>query len=700
MSQHLIELRNRFKAKYGLDPLFILPPGGGVDAAAMAQAWGQAPWVTWNGPMLSTGTFGGTVMDGSRHRLDNVWLNDWNPVTNTGTPAGDAAGLDAHQSRLDANGNSVLQAALSQAKAQGVTFVSEEGFYNIAEGNSVFRSCHPEWAFPNQHLAAMREFTDPDCNSLIFEAEGCDTSYKITNSDNRGGSYRRQWYSDTTLDVYRPLHNLQGWIQKSGVPTNLVQISAGFFDVWALDSNGYAWAQRISGTPDQWTKVSPTLQMAGLAVGKMWSWGITLSGTVYSCHRHYPALTESHDGWVLRSGTMAQLDVGETEVWGVYSTGQVFRRPVDTTGDWTQVTGTMDKVWVGDAFAWGIRGTQLYCCRTSTASPVAWTLVDNPNQLTQLDVGSEEVWGVTTAGNIYRMSASGAGSWDSVDGNVTKITVGENYAWALSGSIVLSRQLSGFATGVRPTAPFFKRPATADGQVALSWVPGGGATSYVLRRAATSGGPYTILAAPTVPTYSDTGLTNGSTYYYVVTAMNAIGESVLSEETSAAPETAPAAPGSLVATAASLSQINLTWTNNATNAIGFKIERKTGASGAYSEIKRLAGTGVLSFSDTGAGTGTLFYYRLRAFNGSGVDSPYSNEASATSLGGVTIFVNFQPASATVVPGYMVDGGLVYADRGNGYSYGWTVDNSAQARDRNVNSDQRLDTMVPMQAGAN
>ena len=124
-----------------------------------------------------------------------------------------------------------------------------------------------------------------------------------------------------------------------------------------------------------------------------------------------------------------------------------------------------------------------------------------------------------------------------------------------------------------------------------------------------------------------------------------------------------------------------------------------GASGAYSEIKRLAGTGVLSFSDTGAGTGTLFYYRLRAFNGSGVDSPYSNEASATSLGGVTIFVNFQPASATVVPGYMVDGGLVYADRGNGYSYGWTVDNSAQARDRNVNSDQRLDTMVPMQAGA-
>jgi len=57
-------------------------------------------------------------------------------------------------------------------------------------------------------------------------------------------------------------------------------------------------------------------------------------------------------------------------------------------------------------------------------------------------------------------------------------------------------------------------------------------------------------------------------------------------------------------------------------------------------------------------------------------------------------INFQPASAPVPGGYLVDSGLVYADRGNGRSYGWDVDNSASARDRNspLSPDQRYDTL--------
>jgi hypothetical protein len=65
-----------------------------------------------------------------------------------------------------------------------------------------------------------------------------------------------------------------------------------------------------------------------------------------------------------------------------------------------------------------------------------------------------------------------------------------------------------------------------------------------------------------------------------------------------------------------------------------------------------------------------------------------------------IKVNFQPASSPAAPGYLVDGGAVFGNRGNGQSYGWNVDNAANARDRNSTSspggEQRYDTLNHLQ----
>ena len=67
-----------------------------------------------------------------------------------------------------------------------------------------------------------------------------------------------------------------------------------------------------------------------------------------------------------------------------------------------------------------------------------------------------------------------------------------------------------------------------------------------------------------------------------------------------------------------------------------------------------------------------------------------------------ILVNFQPSASPVPAGYLADGGLVYANRGNGQTYGWTIDNTAQTRDRDAaNSlDQRYDTLNHLQKPAN
>lgn len=63
-------------------------------------------------------------------------------------------------------------------------------------------------------------------------------------------------------------------------------------------------------------------------------------------------------------------------------------------------------------------------------------------------------------------------------------------------------------------------------------------------------------------------------------------------------------------------------------------------------------------------------------------------------------VNFQPGGAPVPSGYLADTGAVYANRGNGHTYGWNADNRANARDRNATADQRYDTLVSMQRNGN
>jgi fibronectin type 3 domain-containing protein len=72
-------------------------------------------------------------------------------------------------------------------------------------------------------------------------------------------------------------------------------------------------------------------------------------------------------------------------------------------------------------------------------------------------------------------------------------------------------------------------------QVSLSWTATSGATSYNVKRAPVNGGPYTTIASPTVTSYLDTNVVAGTTYYYVVSAANAVGEGFNSAQVSATP---------------------------------------------------------------------------------------------------------------------------------------------------------------------
>jgi len=122
----------------------------------------------------------------------------------------------------------------------------------------------------------------------------------------------------------------------------------------------------------------------------------------------------------------------------------------------------------------------------------------------------------------------------------------------------------------------------------------------------------------------------------------------------------PDAPSNLSAKSVSDTKIDLIWTDNAINETNFKIERKTGAGGTYSQVG-IGGSDNPIYHDIGLTAGTMYCYRIRANNDAG-NSEYSNEAIVT-----TISVNTIPATPSNLTAYsysisQVD--LVWSDNAN------------------------------------
>jgi fibronectin type 3 domain-containing protein len=180
--------------------------------------------------------------------------------------------------------------------------------------------------------------------------------------------------------------------------------------------------------------------------------------------------------------------------------------------------------------------------------------------------------------------------------------------------------------GSVPGAPAGVVATAGNAQVALSWSASTGATGYVVKRGTVGGGPYTQAGAAATTSFSDTGLTNGTKYFYVVEAGDSAGMSANSAEVNAtpvAPVTAPAAPVGVVATAGN-AQVALSWSAS-TGATGYVVKRGTASGGPYTQI---ATPTAVTFTDTGLTNGTKYFYVVAASNSAGT-SANSVEVNAT-----------------------------------------------------------------------
>jgi hypothetical protein len=169
-------------------------------------------------------------------------------------------------------------------------------------------------------------------------------------------------------------------------------------------------------------------------------------------------------------------------------------------------------------------------------------------------------------------------------------------------------------------------------QVKLTWSAVPCAVSYNVYQGTSSSGESSVPVAIGVAGLSTTitGLTSGTTYYYIVRAINGAGFGAPSPEAVATPggvppPVLPGAPGSLVAQAGD-GQIVLSWAA-ASGAQTYEVFRGTSAGG---ESPTPIATGLTGTTLTSAGldNGTTYYYFVAARNAAGL-GPASNEASAT-----------------------------------------------------------------------
>ncbi len=106
---------------------------------------------------------------------------------------------------------------------------------------------------------------------------------------------------------------------------------------------------------------------------------------------------------------------------------------------------------------------------------------------------------------------------------------------------VWSKDGSGTKIFVRPAAP---TAISGAGKIGVSWLGSVGATSYNVKRSTSSGSGYSTIATVITPYYTDNNVSNGTTYYYVVTAIKSGTETGNSKEASAMPEAGTGTNGS------------------------------------------------------------------------------------------------------------------------------------------------------------
>ena len=173
-----------------------------------------------------------------------------------------------------------------------------------------------------------------------------------------------------------------------------------------------------------------------------------------------------------------------------------------------------------------------------TATAVSQTRIDLSWNAVTAATGYGVLRGTKSGGPYVPVGTSVAPSFSDTAG----LSPGTTYYYVVqatnaAGASASSAQASATTLAPAPTPPPAPTGLTAEAsshqRIDLSWHAVTGATGYIVFRGTRSGGPYAQIATPAATSFTDTGLSAGTTYYYVVQATNAAGNSPNSNQAAA-----------------------------------------------------------------------------------------------------------------------------------------------------------------------
>jgi alpha-tubulin suppressor-like RCC1 family protein len=323
-----------------------------------------------------------------------------------------------------------------------------------------------------------------------------------------------------------------------GTDTNWVSIAAGFGHTIALKSNGTLWAWGNNeygqlgddtytnenapvqiGTDTNWVFIAAGLghTIALKSNGTLWAWGWNLFGQLGDgtngeyTDKYIPIQIGTDTNWVsIAAGsehTIALKSDGTLWAWGWNIDGQL--------GDGTY-TDKYIPIQIGTDNTW-----------VSIAAGFGHTIALKLN-------GTSWAWGDNEYGQL------GDGTNDEYTDKNTPVQIGTDNTWvsiAAGFGHTIALKSEDIAP---PSAPTQVRANGGNAKVTISWQAVPDATSYNIYWSTASGVSKTNyedqIEDIDINAYTHTGLTNGTTYYYIVTAENSSGESDASSEVSAKPD--------------------------------------------------------------------------------------------------------------------------------------------------------------------
>jgi fibronectin type 3 domain-containing protein len=482
-------------------------------------------------------------------------------------------------------------------------------------GNSNQASATPTSGAPAPPTGLSATTASTSQINLSWTASSGATSYNVLNSTTSGGPY-------TTVAT--------GVATTSYSNTGLIAGTTYYYVVQAVSSGG------TSGNSSQASAITISAAPTGLSATATSSTQINLT-------------------WTASTGAASYNVLNSTTSGGPYTT--VATGIATTSYSNTGLTASTTYYYVVEAVnAGGTSANSSQASATTQAGAPA-----PPTGLTATTASTSQInlsWTASTGATSYNVlnSTTSGGPYTTVATGVattsysnTGLIAGTTYYYVVQavssgGTSGNSSQASAITISAAPTG--LSATATSSSQINLSWTGSTGAASYSVGRSTTSGGPYTTIATGIATTsYSNTGLTASTTYYYVVEAVNAGGTSANSSQASATTQAgAPAPPTGLSATTASTSQINLSWTASS-GATSYNVLNSTTSGGPYTTVA--TGVATTSYSNTGLIAGTTYYYVVQAVS-SGGTSGNSSQASAITISAAPTGLSATATSSTQI----------------------------------------------------